>query len=161
MTARQRRAVGVLGTLIIVAASLNLTILALLTWTDQINGKRGLGRFFLLAVSNGDALSTALKIIPIIASLAAAWVSRRVQSNLVYYLLVAISVLGIVAGAAMLFAISDADLAKAFWIYSNVSGIDSPESFDGPARISLIGMVGWFSGVLGIQLGVGGNDQSS
>lgn len=161
MSARQKRAVGVLGTLVVVAASLTLSALAILTWAGEVKGASGLGKVFLLTAANGDALSTALKLIPVVATLAAAWVSKRVQADLIYYALVGISVAGMVASVAMIFAISDTDMAKEFWIYSNISGIDSPESFVGPARATLIGALGWFAGVLGIQLGVGGDEKAS
>jgi hypothetical protein len=117
-------------------------------------GDRFPGRVLMLLVHNWSFLSVTLKAVPALLTIGISIFANYKLRDLPFYLIVSVSVVGILAAVYLILEVSSVDTARRFWAYSPVASLEDYQSFVSAAQTGLGALAAWLFVVLGIQLGV-------
>jgi len=108
----------------------------------------------MLTIANWDALAVALKSLPAIVSIGLALLGAYKLRDWLFYSIIAISALGLLASVYLFLEVSSVSTAKSFWAYSPTDRLDDYETFVAAAQKGLGLLGGWFLVVVGVELGI-------
>ena len=130
-----------------------------LTWIcaeilmGMIRGDRGSGRIALLVFQN-ETLRVVLKSAVAILAFGAAVIAEAKNRVLIYYIVVALSVVGVIECIGIAIGFTDYDVASLLYDYPGGSAITSYEKLQNATQLAMGGLGFWFLGVLSTQFGL-------
>jgi hypothetical protein len=154
VTDQQKRAATALSLAIVALASLFFVWLAVEVAIGSARGDRMPGRAFMLAIASWDALAIALKALPLIISVGLALLGAYKLKDGLFYAIVAVSAVGLLASIYLFLEVSSVSTAKDFWAYSPADRLEDFESFVSAAQKGLGLIGGWFVTVIAVELGI-------
>lgn len=162
MSPQQKKGAAIFSLALVSVAVLFLLLLfAAIIFSSGSLGDRFPGRVLMLLVHNWSFLSVTLKAAPALLTIGISVFANYKLKDLPFYLIVSVSLVGILLSVYLILEVSSVDTARRFWAYSPVTSLEDYQSFVSAAQTGLGAIAAWLVLVLGIQLGVkkGANGQ--
>lgn len=156
MTRQQKKAATAVSLIFIAIPTIILAWLAALIMTGGHNllGAHIPGRLFMLMIHNESSLTVAFKSLPYLITFGMTLLATSGVRNRIFYGIVGVSVIGILASVYILIEASAIDTARRFWQDSPVPALDTYQTFTAAVKASVIPFIVWFVGILACQLGI-------
>lgn len=155
MSPQQKKGAAIFSLVIVsIAVLFLLSLFVAVLFGNGSLGDRFPGRTLMLLVYNWSFLSVTLKAAPALLTIGISIFANYKLKDLPFYLIVSVSLVGILMSVYLILEVSSVETARRFWAYSPVTSLEDYQSFVSAAQTGLGAIATWLVLVLGIQLGV-------